>query len=106
MDKLFSAATMADSKRSAESCDASNAITNFKVCCITNNPEQFKVEMDSIFGESKITMNKRPKNESDTMIHLDYVVNGMYTPKELENMVPFYVKRLFNFSVVFNVKLI
>ena len=29
-------------------------IMKFKICCITDNPEQFKCEMENIFGKSTV----------------------------------------------------
>lgn len=74
-------------------------MTKFKVCCITTNPEQFKVEMEAVFGPSKVLMNKRPNNETGTMIHLGFTLSKNMSINEISNLIPGYVKRQFNFSV-------
>lgn len=74
-------------------------MTNFKVCCITTNPEQFKVEMEAVFGTSKILMNKRVKYESGTMIHLGFTLNKNLSVDEISSLIPNYLRRYFNFSV-------
>lgn len=74
-------------------------MTNFKVCCITTEPEQFKVEMESIFGTSNILMNKRARNESRTMIHLGFTLKENLTVNEISGLIPIYLLRHFNFSI-------
>ena len=74
-------------------------MTNFKVCSITNNPEQFKVEMEAVFGPSKVLMWIVPKHESKTMVHLGFTLNGDYSVPQLRNMIPSYCTRYFNYDV-------
>lgn len=71
----------------------------FKVTGITTNPEQFRIEFDNIFGSSKLTMNKRPKHEDTTMIHLEYTSELYHNKDELMSLVPAYLLRTFNFDI-------
>lgn len=74
-------------------------ITNIKVCCITNNPEQFRTEMEAVFGESKTFRWEVPKHETRVQVHLGFNLKGNYTAKELEQWIPLHCRRIFNLSI-------
>ena len=71
----------------------------FKVCSITNNPEQFKTEMEAVFGRSTVLMWKVPKHETRTIVHLGFRVSGNYSKQDISNMIPTYCRRVFDYDI-------
>lgn len=74
-------------------------MTRFKVCCITNNPEQFKTEMEAVFGSSTVLMWETPRRETRTMVHLGFSLQGLYTVAQLRDIIPSYCMRIFNYDI-------
>lgn len=74
-------------------------MTKFKVCCITNNPEQFQTEMEAVFGPSKVLLWEAAKRESATMVHLGFTLSGSYNVQQIKEEIPGYCSRYFNFNV-------
>lgn len=75
-------------------------MTKFKVCSVTNNPEQFKCEFEKIFGKGDVVMCHKPKHESRTMIHIEFTVEDDYSVDELKSSVPTHLLRCFNYDII------
>jgi len=75
-------------------------MAKFKVCSITRSPEQFKVEMEAVFGSSTILMQKIPKAETSTMIHLGFTLQRDYTIAQLYDMIPSYVPKHWHYEII------
>ena len=75
-------------------------MTRFKLCCVTNNPEQFRTEMEYIFGKSNPVIWSTPRHETRTIVHLEFLIGGSYNKSQIENSIPTYCKRMFNYDIV------